>query len=154
MGRRRCLPRTALKQRREKMGYTQGTMAVRARVDKQTIHRLEAGIGYPQLGEREQLAAAYGFTLPEFNQILSDSKEVKPASLEPADEPTSNPGLCPESERSAAAANPLSQVLFPVPVNASDLKNGAISSNLIHTIGEAKKPLPFNQIASVPGDVV
>jgi transcriptional regulator with XRE-family HTH domain len=68
-----AVKRRSFAQARKAAGYTQESLAERLGVDRTTVARWEAGEYEPQPLQRPRLAAAFGVSLCNFNQLLSDA---------------------------------------------------------------------------------
>jgi transcriptional regulator with XRE-family HTH domain len=67
-----AVKRLSFAQARKAAGYTQEGLAERLGVDRTTVARWEAGENEPHPWQRPKIAEAFGLSLWEFNQLLSD----------------------------------------------------------------------------------
>lgn len=65
--------RRSFAQARKAAGYTQESLAEHLGVDRTTVARWEAGEYEPQAWQRPRIAEAFGVSLCDFNQLLSDA---------------------------------------------------------------------------------
>ncbi|GLY69712.1 helix-turn-helix domain-containing protein [Amycolatopsis taiwanensis] len=70
--------RDALAARREAMGFTQESFAIRLNVELSTVGRWERGTLTPQPWRRPRIAAALGVSLEQLNELLTGSTTVSP----------------------------------------------------------------------------
>lgn len=76
---------------RKAAGYTQESLAERLGVDRTTVARWEAGETEPHPWQRPKIAEAFGLSLCEFNQLLSDvgtTGHTVEVSASPVEAPT------------------------------------------------------------------